>query len=112
MKVIPDSEVFGYTLFFRTLTLLIAMTDTNPPQERATTNPDEDRRRQLMASLERRVSRDAEIRDATLEVLFRFAHSVPARPGETKRDAHIRSLQNTQRRDDVRSAMLAALRHD
>jgi len=33
--------------------LLIAMTDTNPPQERGATDPKEDRRRQLLASLSR-----------------------------------------------------------
>lgn len=32
------------------------MTDTNPPQERGATNPKEDRRRQLLASLSREVS--------------------------------------------------------
>lgn len=51
-----ESRLFGYTLFFRTLTLLIAMTDTNPPQERGATDPKEERRRQLMAALTRPVS--------------------------------------------------------
>ena len=51
-----DSRFFGYDLFFRALTLLIDMTDTNPPQERGATDPQEDRRRQLMAALTREVS--------------------------------------------------------
>jgi hypothetical protein len=91
--------------------LLIAMTDTNPPQERAATNPDQDRRRQLLASLERSVSRDAEIRDATHALLYRFASLEPERPGETEREARERGFQNDWRLDEVRSAMLAALQN-
>jgi hypothetical protein len=85
------------------------MDDTNPPQERGATDPKEERRQQLMASLQWSLSRDAEIRDATLEVLYRFANLVPARPGETERDARIRGLENSARFDDVRAAMLDAL---
>ena len=85
------------------------MNDTNPPQERGATDPKEDRKRQLLASLEWSVSRDAEIRDATLEVLYRFANLVPERPGETARDARMRGLENSARFDDVRAAMLDAL---
>jgi hypothetical protein len=85
------------------------MTDTNPPQEREATDPKEERRQQLMASLQWSLSRDAEIRDATLEVLYRFANLAPARPGETERDARFRGLENSARLDDVRAAMLDAL---
>lgn len=88
------------------------MTDMNPPQERGATDPKQERRQQIAALLERQMYRDAEIRDATLEVLYRFANLVPERPGETEREARERRFQNIWRLDDVRSAMLDALQND
>jgi len=87
------------------------MTDTNPPQERGTTDPKQDRKRQLLASLQRSLSRETDIHDATLELLYRLANLEPERPGETERDARMRGFQNDWRLDDVRSAMLDALQH-
>ena len=61
-----------------------------------------------MASLERQVSRDAEIRDATLELLNRFAGVAPLEPGQRSR---VLTDQEVWRLDDVRAAMLAALQN-
>lgn len=83
------------------------MTDTNPPKERETDNSGDERRRQLMRSLD--VTREHEIRDATLELLHRFANLQSARPGETDAQACMRGFQNSWRIDDVRSIMIAAL---